>query len=110
MTGFKPSPVFEFFVYSIFRMRGEDECRARIFRIYESGHHMAMIASESFDEQEEINDFKRFNKIDVFFKCVKRRGVDDKGESFRSVREFVSEIILSNDQVEFFRNNRVMMK
>lgn len=110
MEGFKPSPIFEYFVYSIYRMRGEESCRMRIFKVYHSGYKLAMDASDSLPEQEEINDFKRFNKVDVFFKCVKRRGIECKPESFRGFLEFVSDVELTKPQLDFFTANRVMMK
>ena len=110
MSDFKPSPIFEFYVYSIYRMRGDDDCRAKVFRIFDAGYHLAMESANSMEQQEEIDDFKRFNKVDVFFKCVKRKGSENKGDSFRGVKEFVSDIPLTKDQVEFFRANRVMMK
>lgn len=105
----KPAPVFEFFVYSIFRMRGDSEVKARIFRTFACGHALAIADAAKTPEHEEIDNFKRFNKVDLFFKSVKRKGHEPKSESLKGECEFVSEINLTEEQVSFFQKNRVMI-
>ena len=106
----KPSPIFEFYVYSIYRKRGDDQRRCKVFRVFSTGYHLALESINSHDEQQDIDNDKSQNKLDLFFKCVKRKGIESKPDSYRGIIEFVDDICLTAEQVEFFRQNRVMMK
>ncbi len=105
----KSSPVFEFYVYSMFRMRGGEEVKARIFRTFACGHQLAISNCDSMEQQEEIDNWKKFNEVNLFFKCVKRKSPEIKSESLKGECEFVSEITLTLEQVYFFQKNRVMV-
>ncbi len=106
----KPSPIFEFYVYSLYRMRGDEQRRCKIFRVFSTGYHLALEAINETEQQQELDNYKMSNKMDMFIKCVKRKGIDAKPESYKGIIEFVDDIGITQEQSEYFHKNRVMMK
>lgn len=108
--GFKPSPIFEFYIYSIYRERGADYSRAKVFRVFAPGHSLALRRVRDIKESQQIDEMINHNEVEIFFKSIKRKGVESHPEEFRDVAEFVDDVTLTAKQVEFFKNNRLMLR
>lgn len=100
-------PIFDFYVYQIYRKRGDDKCRARIFRTFEPGHYQARETVKSTDEGKAFLSMIESNDLDVFFISVKRKGTESQPSENRGYCEMVSDMELSENQVEHLKKNRV---
>ena len=109
IPGSKPSPIFEFYCYSIYKERNSEQPRLKTFRIYDCGHALAFRKMREMDEHAEIDEMINSNKLDYFFKCIKRKSATPAAESFKGFTEFVSDIPITKAQVEFFRTHRTMV-
>ena len=100
------SPVFNFMVYRVFRMRDSGTAFCRIFEV---SHHGLLLAKESagkHDKHEEVTGLFRRNKVTTWFSSVKRTSVTSVSKEPGDI-EYKGEIKLNDKQVDFFSKNRV---
>lgn len=106
-AGFRPSPVFEYMVYRVFRLR-DGEAFVRSFRVYATGYEIAKRFAYTSPEHAEVGAMFSACKVTTWFCCVKLMAPTSlQGESSRLV-EYMGETKLSAAQVAYMDSHRVM--
>lgn len=106
-ANFAPSPVFEFIVYRVYRMRDSKECFCLAFRVYTTGFLFAKHIADSHEEQENESELFSKNLVTSWFYCCKRMGAMSASEEKKGSVEFIGKHKLNEKQMAYFVKNRM---
>ncbi len=116
ISGFTAGPdaiLFKFFVYQVFRIRGDDFYRIRVFTVNHSGHDYARSVLRSHPET--YHSLIAENKVDVFFTCSKRAECvknerTNSGDLYLrpEITAYIGEQVITREQASYFLDHRKM--
>ncbi|QPX74996.1 hypothetical protein PHOOPHIGHTERS_35 [Serratia phage vB_SmaS_PhooPhighters] len=103
-AGENNSPIYEFFVYRIYRLRNSEQFKLRTWRVYSTGHLLAKHAATQ--SKDDIGDLMTGCKVVTFFMSSKRKEIMAvSGKSFGDI-EYLGEMDLKKDHAMYFQNNQ----
>lgn len=106
-AGFRPSPIFDYMVYRVFRLR-DGGAFVRSFRVYATGYEMAKRFAYTAPEHVEVGAMFSSCAITTWFCCVKLMApMGLQGEVSRLVG-YMGESELNAAQVAYMDSHRVM--
>ncbi len=106
-AGFRPSPIFKFMVYRIYRLR-DGEAFVRSFETYATGQHFAKAIVYQHPAHLEVGALFSSCAATTWFVCVKLMEPTSVDPELQGKCEYMGENRLSAAQVAYFDSHRVM--
>lgn len=106
-ANFSPSPIYEYMVYRVYRMRDSGKCFCRVFNVWHTGFLYAKLEADKHERQKEIEHLFSSNLVSSWFYCSKRIGEMKSDKHEKGYCEYVGEYELNEKQIKYFSQNRM---